>query len=367
MNPGNYSDRLLEGRLTREQFDTIARAATAGWDPAYAADPANAAAVEDVVFRRHDNALKFVVPWVQDIRPLGGSKVIDFGSGCGSSALAFSYYARAVEGFEIDQPSVDAFRARMDVFGVANAKVQLAGPEEILEGALAAVEPGTTFVFLAVVEHLLEEERISYLRAAWNALHPGDLLVIAETPNYYAYFDGHTFGVPFASMVPDPYFERWLVQQGDGLRFGKDLRVLAETQGIEAALTQRRRLGLGVTHHAFELAFEQDLNEIASQMRSNRPSSTGSRCRWTTARCSRHSGSTTSNFRWGSPAPCCRWRFASPRPRRRCATRCDATASGVTRSSIDWPSPCSGHRAWQRPYAGATGHDEVPYCLRYVE
>lgn len=262
MNPGNYSDRLLEGRLTREQFDTIARAATAGWDPAYAADPANAAAVEDVVFRRHDNALKFVVPWVQDIRPLGGSKVIDFGSGCGSSALAFSYYARAVEGFEIDQPSVDAFRARMDVFGVANAKVQLAGPEEILEGALAAVEPGTTFVFLAVVEHLLEEERISYLRAAWNALHPGDLLVIAETPNYYAYFDGHTFGVPFASMVPDPYFERWLVQQGDGLRFGKDLRVLAETQGIEAALTQRRRLGLGVTHHTFELAFEQDLNEI---------------------------------------------------------------------------------------------------------
>ena len=146
--------------------------------------------------------------------------MIDFGSGCGSSALAFSYYARAVEGFEIDQPSVDAFRARMDVFGVANAKVQLAGPEEILEGALAAVEPGTTFVFLAVVEHLLEEERISYLRAAWNALHPGDLLVIAETPNYYAYFDGHTFGVPFASMVPDPYFERWLVQQGDGLRFG---------------------------------------------------------------------------------------------------------------------------------------------------
>ncbi len=129
-------------------------------------------------------------------------------------------------------------------------------------GALAAVEPGTTFVFLAVVEHLLEEERISYLRAAWNALHPGDLLVIAETPNYYAYFDGHTFGVPFASMVPDPYFERWLVQQGDGLRFGKDLRVLAETQGIEAALTQRRRLGLGVTHHTFELAFEQDLNEV---------------------------------------------------------------------------------------------------------
>ena len=71
--PGT-SDRLLEGRLTREQFDTIAGPRPRDGTPLTRLDPANAAAVEDVVFRRHDNALKFVVPWVRDIRPLGEAR-----------------------------------------------------------------------------------------------------------------------------------------------------------------------------------------------------------------------------------------------------------------------------------------------------
>jgi hypothetical protein len=116
-------------------------------------------------------------------------------------------------------------------------------------------------LFLAVIEHLTESEKLDYLKGFWDRLSPGDVLVVAETPNYYAYFDTHTFGVPFAHMVPDEYFERWLLSQPPTLRFRDDLLNLFRTNP-EQALERRRRLGVGVSHHVFELAFESDLREL---------------------------------------------------------------------------------------------------------
>lgn len=224
--------------------------------------PEGVPAVEDVVFRRHDNTVRYVIPWIESIRPLKGSQVLDFGCGCGSSSLAFSRYADRVAGFEIDTPSVAAFGERMEVAGCENAHVFEHSPEDILDAALDRLEPGTVVLFLAVVEHHTEHERLEYLTRFWQEMAPGDLLVVAETPNFYAYFDGHTFGVPFAQMVPDAYFERWLEKQDPDLRFRNDLlRVFAE-EGESKGLERRRRLGMGISHHVFELAFESDLRDI---------------------------------------------------------------------------------------------------------
>lgn len=251
----------LEGNLTAEQFDRLQQSVTLDWDPDFVSSPESDSAIDDVVFRRHDNTVRFVVPWVDSVSPLKDSKVLDFGSGCGSSALAFSHFAREIEGFEIDQYSVEAFRARMKMFECSNAKVSLRSPEDILEAALDRVEPRTTVLFLAVIEHLTESERLDYLTRFWNRLTPGDVLVMAETPNYYAYFDGHTFGLPFSHMVPDAYFERWLESQPEDLRFRNDLLGLFKLDP-DQALERRRRLGIGVSHHVFELAFETDLREV---------------------------------------------------------------------------------------------------------
>jgi SAM-dependent methyltransferase len=255
---GNY----LEGALDPEAERLIREAVTAGWDQDFVNSEAGAPAVEDVVFRRHDNTVRFVVPWIDSVRPLKESRVLDFGSGCGSSALAFARFSPEVVGFEIDPPSVDAFRERMRVAQCPNASVSQHTPDEIMDAALAEVTPGTTVLFLAVIEHLTEDERLDYLTSFWKALSPGDLLVVAETPNYYAYFDGHTFGVPFAHMIPDQYFERWLETQDEDLRFRKDLLDLFRNGSPEEALERRRRLGIGVSHHVFELAFETDLREL---------------------------------------------------------------------------------------------------------
>lgn len=258
MDPRSAS---LEGNLSPEQFDRLRRAVTSDWDPDFVSSPESDTAIEDVVFRRHDNTVRFVVPWVDSVRPLASSKVLDFGSGCGSSALAFSRLAREIEGFEIHEPSVEAFRERMEMFGCSNANVSLQSPEDILEAALDRVEPQTTVLFLAVIEHLTESERLEYLARFWKKLTPGDVLVIAETPNYYAYFDGHTFSLPFAHMIPDEYFERWLESQPEELRFRNELLGLFKVDP-DQAFERRRRLGIGVSHHVFELAFETDLREL---------------------------------------------------------------------------------------------------------
>lgn len=260
----SFKSNRLEKTLTRESYERIRDAVTSGWDREFVQDPANASAVDDVVFRRHDNTVQFVVPWVEAVRPLRDSRVLDFGCGCGSSSLAFARFSPEVVGLEIDTPSIDGFRTRMDVTNCTNATVSQHDPEQILESAIDEIRPGTTVLLLAVVEHLTEAERLDYLTRIWDALSPGDLLVVAETPNQYALFDGHTFGVPFAHLVPDAYFERWLESQEEGLRFRQDLLDVFENSGTDAALERRRRLGMGVSHHAFELAFGLDLREVVA-------------------------------------------------------------------------------------------------------
>jgi hypothetical protein len=113
----------------------------------------------------------------------------------------------------------------------------------------------------AVVEHLLESEKIDYLRRIWEALPVGGLLVIIETPNRLAYTDSHTFELPFFHLLPDEislhYMDR-SIRPG----FAEDFRKVFDETGWEGFSEKRHRAGLGVSYHDFEVAFDEDLSEI---------------------------------------------------------------------------------------------------------
>lgn len=258
----NVSQFVLENRIDAETYAELAAAVTSHWDQDFAKDPANKKFVEDVVFRRHDNSVKYLLPWLESVSPLGGSKWIDYGSGCGSSALALSHVAEKIDSFEIHQASVDAFEKRMAVFGVSSAKVHTGSPETLIDAAIDLIDGNTSVLMLAVVEHLLEREQIDYLGKIWNALAPGQCFAMVETPNFAAWFDTHTFQKPLIHMASDEALMPYLKRQPSSLRFRDGIVDTFETKGASDASVMRRRLGLGVTHHVFEAAFQTDLNEI---------------------------------------------------------------------------------------------------------
>lgn len=81
MSSDDYSKYLLEGRLSASQYKAIGDAATKQWDADFVQDPKNKRYVDDVVFRRHDNTVRYFLPWLSRVASLQGSRVVDFGSG----------------------------------------------------------------------------------------------------------------------------------------------------------------------------------------------------------------------------------------------------------------------------------------------
>ncbi len=84
----------LGDTLGPEAYSLIRAAGTAGWGQDFVAGPTGTPAIEDVVFRRCDNAVWFMVPWIESIRALDDFRILGFGSGCGSSAPALARFTR---------------------------------------------------------------------------------------------------------------------------------------------------------------------------------------------------------------------------------------------------------------------------------
>lgn len=253
---------LLAGKLDERVYQTIAAAATSHWGAGYAQDPANRGAVDAVVFKRHDNTVHFVLPWLNRVAPIAEREWIDYGCGCGSSSLALSKVAPFVHSFEIFPPSIDAYKVRMEAFNVTNTMMNSGDPETLIDDAVAKIGPNTSVLLLAVVEHLLERERVDYLTKIWKALEPGQVLAIVETPNFAAYWDTHTFDKPFIHMASDEVIFPWLKMQPSSLRFRDSFVRVYEDNGLHAAAVERKRAGIGCTHHLFEVVFGCDLNEV---------------------------------------------------------------------------------------------------------
>lgn len=258
----DLESHLIEGNVAPEIIDVVRSGCTAHWEADFRESEAGRLASDFVAFRRHDDTVRHIVPWLSRHFDLATTHIVDFGAGCGSSSLAFAHFASAVHGFEICAPSGAAFLNRMKVFGADNTQLTRVSPEEIGNAALRAIQANTVVVLVAVIEHLREHEQVEYLKSFWGQLHPGQAVVIVESPNFYSYFDSHTFEAPFANYVPDALFVDWLRRHGQELRFRDSLLQTAATEGTEAALISRRRLGVGVTPEPFLQAFSTDLNEL---------------------------------------------------------------------------------------------------------
>jgi len=132
---------------------------------------------------------------------LSGAKVLDIGSGSGSSALVM---------LDGGAQSVHGVEPNPDFVALANQRAQ----EENLADKTNFVQITDTsnlpfdnhkfdlITFNAVLEHIEPQKRPAILQEAWRCLKPGGLLVITETPNKIFPYDGHTTHLPFLPWLP---------------------------------------------------------------------------------------------------------------------------------------------------------------------
>jgi protein-L-isoaspartate O-methyltransferase len=123
---------LLEGGLSRPREKALRKICAHSWD-SHTKAMAPSRAFDDVVFRRHDNSVKFAVPWVSRHIDLSETHIVDLGCGCGSSSLAFSHFAKHVTGLEVDKCYANACRRRMRIMGVRNFDCIQTEPDRMLD------------------------------------------------------------------------------------------------------------------------------------------------------------------------------------------------------------------------------------------
>jgi SAM-dependent methyltransferase len=214
------------------------------------------------------NAARWVVPWVQARIDLSRLTVVDFGCGTGSSAAAFALVARDVIGYDIDASSIAGAHARFAILGLQNASAHLIDPDFVTRSradggaSFAAAHPDGCDVILlfAVAEHLLQRERIAYLRAFWRALRPGGFLIVVDTPNRLCLWDYHTSFLPFFHLLPEEIAIQY-ANRSSRAEFASALASLTAAP-FNAQSDALHRWGTALSFHDFEIAFERDLRGL---------------------------------------------------------------------------------------------------------
>ena len=214
-------------------------------------------------FQRHDAAVTYIVPWVNQAIPLAGASVVEIGCGTGSSTAAFAAYADIVHGYDISPSSIDAAKVRLEAHGFSDrVDLVLSAPAELLATVEArhVSAPVDVVLLYALLEHQTIDERIETLRLAQTILRPGGIIVVIETPNRLTYFDRHTSQLPFFQMLPIDH-QLLYADRSPRTTFADNIAAHRErSPGEDALRALTIRWGQSVTFHDFEVAIG-DVNQ----------------------------------------------------------------------------------------------------------
>jgi S-adenosylmethionine-dependent methyltransferase len=193
-----------------------------------------------------------VMPWVAEYVDLAKARVLEIGTGTGSSLVAFAELGATVDAIDINAVHMEAARTRAELFGV-QASFYVMNATDL--ATLYEKNRYDLIFFSATLEHMTVAERLQCLREAWEHLAPGGVLCIYDTPNRLWYVDTHTTLMPFYNWLPDelavPYAKR--THPGHFENVSDDFEIAA-------------RLGRGVSYHEFELSFGLDPAGVGKSM-----------------------------------------------------------------------------------------------------
>jgi SAM-dependent methyltransferase len=203
---------------------------------------------------------------------LAGRRILDFGSGAGSSSLVLARLFPEAEilGVELLPKQVALARERIAFHGLQDrVKVQQSGDPK---GLPPGIGQFACIVLSAVYEHLLGEERQALMPLLWDALEEGGTLFLGQTPYRWFPIELHSTGLPFLNYLPDalafpyaryasrriPRADTWPNLLRNGIRGGTTrsiLRELAARKG-EVEVLQPRYLG---AHDEISLWYQRSI------------------------------------------------------------------------------------------------------------
>jgi SAM-dependent methyltransferase len=200
-------------------------------------------------------------PWIERVRPLNQSTVVEYGCGPGSVSRALAPHAKRYIGLDIDPDSVATAESMNDV---ESASFHAHPPEKIVTALRGYTGQADIVLLYAVVEHLTIQERIAVLAAAREVARPHGVIAVVELPNRLTPLDQHSSFEPFVSQLPDELALEYLrdahrPELRDHVLSLRDPSIPVEEDG--RALMALRRFGRGGSFHEFELAWGGRVND----------------------------------------------------------------------------------------------------------
>ena len=201
----------------------------------------------DHMTARLEKARKYIVPWLDDAKPLNNAAILEIGCGTGCSTVALAEQGARVAAIDVDTKALVDARTRCEVYDL-DVTFHEANATQV--GELFADERFDFIIFYASLEHMTHNERMTAMRSTWNMLPPGGMWCVAETPNRLWFHDVHTSHLPFFLWLPD---DLAIEYSSFSPRY---LFNTAFSEGREDVQERLARWGRGVSFHEFELAMK---------------------------------------------------------------------------------------------------------------
>lgn len=154
---------------------------------------------EDPMYVRHE--LTYGLLGFAPVEWFAGKRVLDFGSGSGSSTIVLRDLLPGAHlvGIELERDYVDLARDRAAFRGIDDVEFHLSpSPDELPAG----IGEFDAVILSAVYEHLLPGERTPLLRLLWGSLRPGGYLFVNQLPHRWFPYEHHTTSLWGVGYLP---------------------------------------------------------------------------------------------------------------------------------------------------------------------
>jgi len=184
-----------------------------------------------------------------------GRRVLDFGSGSGSSSLTLARMFPGVGeivGVDLVEEFVALARRRAEFRGLSHKVTFYVSPSA---SELPPLDPFDFVILPAVFEHLLPDERRVVMPLVWRYLKPDGVLFLNQTPYRWFPLENHTTDLPLLNYLPDtlawryahlsprtPKGTSWQTMLRQGIR-GGTMREVMRLLGTDAELLRPSRQG----------------------------------------------------------------------------------------------------------------------------